>query len=314
MTSDFKIGHYTDIENITGCSVILCPADTVASCYLSGSSPGSREIALLAPEKKINTINALLLTGGSAFGLNAAAGVMKYLEEKNIGYQTGCGVIPLVPAAVIYDLYIGDAKVRPVAENAYNACQEASENFDQQGSVGAGTGATVGKWAGIDTSMKGGLGIATLNFGKIFVRVVSVVNAVGDVVDEKGQIVAGALDKKGNFLAQEGYSQRWNLPKVGFAENTVLCAILTNAKLTKLEAYILSKRAQSGLARAIIPAATSYDGDVIFTLASGRAKGETEVLYEVATEAVRQSILSAIRQAESLGDYPALQDLTIKSD
>jgi len=303
MENTFKIGHYTDKENITGCTVILCPPDTVASCYVSGSSPGSREIALLDPVRKLNTIHALLLTGGSAFGLNAAAGIMQYLEEKGIGYETPFGVVPIVPAAVIYDLNIGNSKIRPNAENAYQACRDATNDLNHQGSIGAGTGATVGKWSGISNAMKGGLGICTIDFGDIFVHAMSIVNSVGDVIDGTGKIIAGAIDKNGKLIADGNMTRRWYPPEVGLSENTVLSAVLTNIKLNKLEANTLSRRAQNGLARAIIPASTSYDGDIIFALASGQRSGEPDLVYELATEAVRRSIIAGVENAESLGDF-----------
>jgi L-aminopeptidase/D-esterase-like protein len=309
MENTFRIGHYTDKENITGCTVILCPPDTVASCHIAGSAPGSRELALLDPVRKIESIHALLLTGGSAFGLNAAAGVVQYLEEKGIGYETHFGIVPIVPAAVIYDLNMGNNAVRPTAENAFQACQSASKDFDFQGSIGAGTGATVGKWSGIPNAMKGGLGISTISFEDIFIRAVSIVNAVGDVIDENGKIVAGALDAEGNHSAEGNSTKRWTPPEAGFSENTVLSAILTNAKLTKLETYKLSRRAQSGLARAIIPTSTSYDGDVIFSLASGKTRKEPDIVYELGTEVIRRSIISGVENAESLGGYMALKDL-----
>jgi L-aminopeptidase/D-esterase-like protein len=314
MNQTFKIGHYTDKENITGCTVILCPPDTVASCFISGSSPGSRELALLDPVRKMNTIHALLLTGGSAFGLNAAAGVVQYLEEKKIGYETHFGIIPIVPAAVVYDLNIGNSQVRPTAENAYQACQEASETFDIQGSIGVGTGATVGKWSGIPNAMKGGLGISMLNFDDIFIHAVSVVNAVGDIIDEGGKIVAGAINQSGNFSAEGNPAKRWEQPEVGFSENTVISAILTNANLSKLEANILARRAQNGLARAIIPASTSYDGDVIFCLASGKSRKNPDILSELAIEVIRQSIIAGVLNAVSLGGYKSVKDLISETE
>ena len=161
MSEHFKVGHYTDKQNITGCTVILCPPNTIASCYISGSAPGSRETALLDPVRKINEVHALLITGGSAFGLGATQGIMNYLEERSRGYTTGFGVVPIVPAAVIYDLNIGNPKIRPEIDNAYQACLEAKDDFRDEGSIGAGTGATVGKWAGISGGMKGGLGLAS---------------------------------------------------------------------------------------------------------------------------------------------------------
>jgi L-aminopeptidase/D-esterase-like protein len=308
MQNQYKIGHYTDKKNITGCTVILCPPDTVASCYIPGASPGSRETALLSPQRKINHIQALFLSGGSAYGLNAAAGVVNFLEENNQGYKTSFGIVPIVPAAVIFDLNIGNPKVRPTADNAYEACRKASDKFNDQGSIGAGTGATVGKWSGLSGAMKGGLGIATITMGRIFVRAVTVINPVGDIIDAKGKIIAGAINSKGKLIAEKNVSLRWQQPKVGLAENTILCAILTNAKLKKLETNILSRRAQNGLARAVVPASTSYDGDIIFSLASGQEEVNTEVIYEMGTEVLRQSIISGVTHAESLGVYPAVKD------
>jgi L-aminopeptidase/D-esterase-like protein len=305
----FKIGHYTDLKNMTGCTVILCPSDTVASCYISGSSPGSRETALLAPERKMNFIHALLLTGGSAFGLDAAGGVVKYLEEKNFGYETQYGVIPIVPTAVIFDLNIGNKNIRPTAANAYDACLNADTNFKNQGSIGAGTGATVGKWAGIVNAMKGGIGIAEIMLDGAWVRALSVVNAVGDIIDDRGNIIAGAINSDNKFLAEIDVSKRWLTSTLGFKDNTVLIAIMTNVKMTKLQAYLLAQKAHNGLVRAIIPANTNYDGDVIFTLASGSKDLNTNILYEMGGEAVRNSIIAGVTNATSLGNFKSKSDI-----
>jgi len=194
LNDTFKIGHYSDHKHVTGCTVIICPENNVASCYISGSAPGSREVSLLAPERKIMSISAILLTGGSAFGLGAAEGVMNFLEKKQLGYQTPYGNIPIVPAAVIYDLNIGNKSVRPTAENAGYACKNAASSFEDQGSIGAGTGATVGKWSGIENAMKGGLGIAESRTDSTWIRCVSIVNAVGDILNQNGEIVAGSYD------------------------------------------------------------------------------------------------------------------------
>jgi len=310
MSRLFKVGHFTDKKNITGCTVILCPPETTASCYICGSAPGSRETALLSPEKKINEIHALLITGGSAYGLGAAQGVMNYLESNNLGYKTGFGVVPLVPAAVIYDLNIGNPKARPGIDDAYQACIDAKEDFTEEGSIGAGTGATVGKWAGIAGGMKSGFGIATLELERARVTALTVVNAVGDIVRENGAMVAGALDNDGKFMSVKYQNNRWNKPQIGFSENTVICALLTNVSMTKLECHIFARRAQSGLARAVIPASTSYDGDAIFTLSSGDIKYDPEDIYELGTEALRRSIISAVEKADSLGGYLAKKDLS----
>jgi len=305
----FKIGHYTDLENITGCSVILMPPATIGSCYVAGSSPGTREIELLNPERKIEQINALLLTGGSAFGLNAAQGVVQYLEEQKIGYETKYGLVPIVPAAVIFDLNIGNNKIRPIAENAYEACQNATDNNWQVGNIGAGTGATVGKWAGIQSAMKAGIGIAELSYKNFFVKTLTVVNAVGDIIDENGKIVAGALNDNKEFIANENRQIRWQPPEVGLSENTVLSAILTNAKISKLQAFILSKKASNGFARSIIPANTNYDGDIIFTFSTCTEEIAFDILIEMTTEAVRQSVISGAKSASSLGNIVGFKDL-----
>ncbi len=296
MYDKFKIGHYTDDKNKTGCSVILCPPDTTASCYIAGSAPGSRETALLHPERKLRHIHALLLTGGSAFGLNAAAGVVRWLEEKGIGYETPFAKIPIVPAAVVFDLYLGSAAVRPTAENAYTACEKAVPDFSEQGGIGAGTGVTVGKWAGLEHAMKSGLGIAEINHGNLRIRALSVVNAVGDVVGRDGSIAAGARSKEGNFLAQDDPSRRWQPPEVGMAENTVLSVLMTNANLDKLQCFLLAQRAQSGLARAIIPASTSFDGDIIFALSNGRQEAPVDLIAELAAEALRKAVINAVKR------------------
>ena len=306
----FKIGHYTDKENITGCTVILMPENTVGSCYIAGSAPGTREIALLAPERKINSINAVLLTGGSAFGLNAAQGVVQFLEEQNIGYFTNYGIVPIVPAAVIYDLNIGNSKIRPIAENAYRACKNAKADNNEQGNIGAGTGATVGKWSGIENAMKGGLGIAQLKTNDVWIKAITIVNAVGDIVNEKGQIIAGAQNKEGNFIAAENPHIRFQPPEVGFSENTVLSVILTNAKIDKLQSYIISKKSFNGMARAIVPTNSNYDGDIIFTFSNQQSDIIFDILIEMATEAVRLSIINGVKNSSGLGGVDGCKSIT----
>jgi len=280
----FKIGHYTDKKNITGCTVILMPENTIGSCYIAGSSPGTREIALLAPERKINSINAVLLTGGSAFGLNAAQGVVQFLEEQKIGYFTKYGL---------------------------EACVSATIENDEQGNIGAGTGATVGKWSGIENAMKSGLGIAELNSKSVWVKAISVVNAVGDIIDENGKIVAGARTKENEFIAADSRKIRFQPPEVGFSENTVLSVILTNAKIDKLQSYIISKKTFNGMARAIVPANTNYDGDIIFTFSNHQSELSFDILIEMATEVVRLSIINAVKYSSSLGGFPGIKSLQV---
>jgi L-aminopeptidase/D-esterase-like protein len=302
----FTLGHWTNEKAATGCSVILCPPGTVGSCDVRGSSPGSRELALLAPDKTMQQVNAVFLTGGSAFGLSVGDGVMRYLEEKGIGYQTPWIKVPIVPGAVIFDLNIGSAIVRPTAENGYQACLVASADVPLEGNVGAGTGATVGKWGGGSGRMKGGFGASSLVNGEIIVTALAVVNALGDVLNADGTIIAGARLPDGGWLADR---DRFGGPDVQspLYSNTTLVAILTNANLTKVEANRLAQRGHDGMARAIRPAHTSYDGDVVFAFASGGVRAPFDLVAEMGAEAVAEAIRNGVRSAVSVEGVPACQ-------
>lgn len=302
----FKIGHYTNLKQGTGCTVILCCDGTKASASVRGAAPGTRETALLSPYRKMEEIHAVLLTGGSAFGLDSAAGVVKYLAERGKGYQTPFRKIPIVPAAVVYDLYTIDPHASPGAENAYQACETAQAALNVQGNVGAGTGATVGKWAGLEYMMKGGLGIADICFKEVWIRALAVANPVGDIVSHDGTIIAGARQEN-KFLAQENPSVRWNPAKIGFGENTVLVVIMTNAKLNKLQLFLLADRSHYGIARSVIPSHTSFDGDVIFALGTGDKPEEIDTLTEMAIEATSQAIINGVITAGTLGQIPGLK-------
>ena len=304
MLNSFKTGHHTDLKNGTGCTVILPPEKNVTSASARGAATGSREYALLMPDKKIQAVQALLLTGGSAFGLNAAAGVVRYLEEQGRGYKTPHGVVPIVAGAVIYDLNIGNARMRPGEAEGYTAAKEAIFNNRLQGNVGAGSGATVGKWAGLQRAMKGGLGWAHSRHGGIEVSCCMVVNAVGDVLDATNNILAGAHDGQ-EFLGQDKsrYAQALDLP----FGNTVIGAILCNARLSKQEAHYLADRAHFALARRIRPSHTSYDGDLLF-LSSDCSAEEThslDLLSIVINETVEQAMENAVLQARELHGVPA---------
>jgi L-aminopeptidase/D-esterase-like protein len=306
--NSFKIGHYTDLKRGTGCTVILCPEDTTASGYARGVSPGTREFALLSPFRKVEQINALFLTGGSAFGLDAAAGIMRYLGEKNIGYHTVLRPIPIVPAAVIYDLPVLDVNAYPGSDDAYWACTHALDFPTDQGNIGAGTGATVGKWAGVEYMMKGGLGYSVINYDMIEVMAVSVVNAVGDVIDSNGKILTGAYSGE-KFLAEQSPKSRWQPRSPGFGENTVLVALMFNCQLSKLELYYLSERAHNGIVRTIIPSHTRYDGDVVFSMSKGSVTADLDLLTEIAIEATQQSIINGVKEAEQLGGIKAYKNI-----
>jgi L-aminopeptidase/D-esterase-like protein len=304
----FRIGHYTDLKRGTGCTVILCPDGNKASGCARGISPGTREFALLSPFRKVEEIQGLLLTGGSAFGLDAAAGVMRYLRETGKGHPTPFAKIPIVPAAVIFDLLVVDSTAFPAPENAYEACRSARTGNDDQGTVGAGTGATVGKWAGPEHIMKGGVGQARLNFDDVWVHSLAVVNPVGDIVDEKGAVLAGAR-QNGRFLAEKDPRQRWKLFQKTVEYNTVLVAVMTNARLSKQQLYYLSERAHNGIVKAVVPAHTSFDGDVVFSVATGEVETAIDFITEMTVEAVRQSIVQSVRHATALGGIPALNSL-----
>ena len=295
----FRIGHWSDQKARTGCTVILCPPATVGSCDVRGSSPGSRELALLAVDKRMQEVHALLLTGGSAFGLAAADGVMRFLEEHDVGYQTPWGRVPIVPAAVIFDLNRGSATVRPTSESGYAAAAAASADDVAEGQVGAGTGASVGKWGGIEQSMNGGVGISSLRSGEATVTAVAVVNAVGDIIDETGTVLAGARLSDGSWRAL-GDPARTFLKRNPIAgTNTTLVALLTDAALTKVEANRTAQRGHDGMARAVKPVHTSFDGDALFCLASGPCQVDFDAFAESGAEAVARAIRRAVTIAHN---------------
>jgi L-aminopeptidase/D-esterase-like protein len=306
----FRVGHWQDERALTGCTVILTPPATVGGCDVRGSSPGSRELALLASEKTMQEVHALLLTGGSAFGLAAADGVMRFLEEKGVGYGTPWGRVPIVPAAVIFDLNVGSASVRPRADAGYSAAAAAVHEGGPQGSLGAGIGATVGKWAGVESRMRGGIGMATIEHGEMIVTAVAVVNAVGDVVSDEGRVLAGARLPGGRWVADEDPLRRIRIARGTPLEltNTTLVAILTNARLTKVDANRVAQRGHDGLARAIRPVHTSFDGDVVFTLASGPVEVQVDVAAEIAAAAAASAIRSGVLHARALPGVPSAGD------
>lgn len=302
----FRVGHWTDRAAATGCTVILCPPKTRASCEVRGNSPGSRELALLAPEKSMQEVHAILLTGGSAFGLASADGVMRWMLAHGIGYQTPWARIPIVPAAVVFDLNVGSSKHWPDADSGTAACENAKTGPVEEGCVGAGTGATVGKWNGIETAMKGGLGSASVRVGDLVVGALVIVNAVGDVTERDGTILAGARDATGKFLADEGRVRTFARAKVLDQANTTLAVVATNASLDKLQLFKVAQRMHDGFARAVVPVHTSYDGDVSFALSAGELPSDFEVVSELAAEMTSESIRRAVQKATTLGGIPGL--------
>ena len=301
-----RVGHYTDAQAMTGCTVILCPPNTKASCEVRGNSPGSRELALLAPEKSAQEIHAILLTGGSAFGLAAADGVMRWLEERNIGYPTPWAKVPLVPTAVVFDLNVGSNLVRPDALGGYNACESASAEDAQEGNIGAGTGTTVGKWKGLEFSMKGGVGSSSVQLSDLIVSALAVVNSVGDVIDADGSVLAGARQPGGGFFGTAEAHRPLSRGKVLEESNTTLVVAATNARLSKLELFRVSQRMHDGMARAIVPAHTSFDGDVSFALSCGQLGADLDLVSELAAQVTADAIRRAVKSARSVTGIPGL--------
>ncbi|MDR5695037.1 MAG: P1 family peptidase [Armatimonadota bacterium] len=305
-----KVGHATDLDAITGCTVILCEGGAVGGVEVRGSAPGTRETDLLRPMQHVERVHAVLLTGGSAFGLAAADGVMRYLEERGIGYDVGVTKVPIVPAAVLFDLRIGDFRIRPNAEMGYQACLEASAGPPAEGSVGAGTGATVGKLLGMASAMKGGIGTWALSLpGGVVVGAIVAVNAFGDIVDDRtGKILAGARDPStGAFL--DTAKALFALPPPGFPDNTTIGVVATNARLTKEQANKLAQLSHNGLARTVSPAHTMVDGDTMFVLATGEVEANFFAVGAAAVEVVATAVKRAVLQAEGLGGIPSIKDL-----
>ncbi|MCL4396396.1 MAG: P1 family peptidase [Chloroflexi bacterium] len=294
------VGHYTDEENATGCTVILCPAEgAVGGVDVRGPAPATRETDLLRPGHLVERVNAVLLAGGSAFGLDAAAGVMAYLEDKGIGYATGAGRVPIVPAAAIYDLGVGSARVRPNADAGYSACAAARGGAVAQGRVGAGTGASVGHMLGPDFSSPGGVGTASQQIGKgIVVGAIVVVNSLGDVVDPRtGEILAGARRP-----VVGGWADSASVIKSGLAQSalsrahTTIGVIATDAALSKEQANVVAMMAHDGLARAIRPSHTLFDGDALFVLSVGKKQGDVSAIGHAASEVVADAIVRAVKR------------------
>jgi L-aminopeptidase/D-esterase-like protein len=309
-----KVGHYTDSEAGTGCTVILCETGAVAGVDVRGSAPGTRETDLLRPMNLVEKVQAVLLSGGSAFGLDAASGVMRYLEERGFGHETMVAKVPIVPAAIIFDLNVGSSKIRPGAEEGYKACLTATEKEVSEGCVGAGTGATVGKILGIEKATKSGLGTASCKIGDdVIVAALVVVNAIGDVIDHQtGKILAGPRNEQNNgFLSTVELltAGAYTYIKNPLATNTTLGTVATNANLTKEQVNKLAQMAQDGVARAINPSHTMFDGDAIFALSIGDRTGDLTVLGTAAAEVVAEAIVRAIQKARTLAGIPASKDI-----
>jgi len=277
-----------------------------------GGAPGTRETDLLHTSHLVNQVTAVLLTGGSAFGLDAASGVMRYCEENKMGLNTGLGIVPIVPAAVLFDLGIGDPKVRPDAEMGYQACLNASAGHPAEGNAGAGTGATVGKILSPKMATKSGIGTASIDLGGgAVVGAIVAVNAFGDVIDpENGQIIAGARGIKGyadTLKVMRSFVGKKVMGIFSGAENTVIGVVATNVKLTKEGATRVAQMAHNGLARTVRPAFTLMDGDTCFALSSGEVEMDLNIVGAYAAQAYQEAILNAVRKADKAGGIPAMK-------
>ncbi len=316
------VGHFTLAERLTGCSVVLAPAGATGAVDVRGAAPGTRETDLLDPANLVDQVHAIVLSGGSAFGLDAASGVVRWLAEQGIGFETGYGRVPIVPAAVLFDLPLvreGDQpQARPGAEAGYAACQAASSQTPAAGNVGAGAGACVGKLFGLERCMKGGIGNASVRVGPWVVGALVACNAVGDVIDPtNGQVLAGARTSDGTRLLDSQRAllngERGRRPLSG--TNTTIGVVATNASLNKAQAKRLAMSAHDGLARSIRPAHTPLDGDTLFAMATGSEPSPADVmlLSVMAAEATALATVDAIRQAQSVhtltGWVPAAQSL-----
>ncbi len=307
-----QVGHATDPIALTGCTVVLCGRrGAVAGVDQRGGAPGTRETDLLRPMHLVERVHGVLLTGGSAFGLAAADGVMRYLEEHGIGFDARVVRVPIVPAAVLFDLDLGDPKVRPDAETGYLACRTASKERVAEGNVGAGTGASAGKLLGAARGMKSGLGTAAVSLGGIVVGAIVAANPLGNIVDpQTGEILAGVRepgsDKPTDALRLMG--SLLGKTALRMASHTIIGVVATNARLTKEETNKVAQMAQDGIARAVRPAHTLLDGDTIFALSTGRRRANVNLIGAYGAEMVALAIARAARAAQKAGGLPAWQD------
>jgi len=308
-----KVGHHTLSNGPTGCTVILAEAGATAGVDVRGAAPASVETDLLDPVNVVQQVNAIVLSGRSTFGLDARSGVVRYLEEKKIGFEFGNTHVPIVPGASLFDLRVGDPNVRPNADCGYQAAKGASTAAVAEGSVGAGAGATIGKSAGMERAMKAGVGSAAITLPNgLTVAALVVVNAFGDVVDPAtGQIVAGVRGTDGRSFADARKLLRSGAIAFGTSGNTTLGVVATNATLTKTQATRVAQMAHDGFARAISPIHTPVDGDIIFALATGSRSGGADVgvIGALAAEIIADAIVRAAREATGVKGIPALRDL-----
>lgn len=309
-----KVGHFTDSRRPTGCTVVLTEEGATAGVDVRGAAPGTRDTELLNPTNTVQAVHGIMLAGGSAFGLEAAGGAMRYLEEHGIGFDMRVARVPIVPAAILFDLGVGDAKIRPDAEAGYKACKAAAATPPAEGNVGAGAGATVGKLFGMSRAMKSGIGTSCIKLNGIKVGAIVAVNAIGDVFDPaNGKPVAGARTKDGKALVNSmaAILRGEALPPALEGAATTIGVVATDVVLTKTQASKVAQMAHDGLARTINPVHTAFDGDTIFALATGKSSktANLTLVGALAAEAVVQAVLRAVRAARGIPGLPGSSDL-----
>ncbi|HYE84389.1 MAG TPA: P1 family peptidase [Clostridia bacterium] len=306
-----KVGHEQDFNAATGCTVVICEEGASAGVDVRGGAPGTRETDLLNPVNLVDKMHAVLLAGGSAFGLDAAAGVMQYLEERGAGFDVGVTKVPIVGSAVLFDLAAGDHKTRPDKEMGYRACLKSGSAECPQGTVGAGTGATVGKLLGMGSAMKGGLGTYCLKVGELMVGAIVAVNCLGDVINpESGEILAGAIADDLSFInTEEVMLKQYDSSRNAFTGNTTIGVIATNAVLTKAQANKVASMAHNGYGRTIRPAHTMFDGDTIFVMATGKVQADVNVTGMLAARVMEQAVMNAVTEAAPIHGFKAYRDL-----
>ncbi|MGG4494680.1 P1 family peptidase [Brevibacillus reuszeri] len=302
-----KVGHAQNEEALTGCSVIMLDRPSVCGVDVRGSAPGTRETDLLDPVNLVNAVHAICLSGGSAYGLDAATGVMQYLEEQGIGLEVGFGVVPIVPAAVLFDLAVGDHRIRPDRTMGFQAATAASNEACPQGNVGAGTGATVGKLNGFANAMKSGLGSASITLPNgLVVGALVAVNAVGHVMEpENGQILAGPRDDEGNIRDSVEVMKAHTFSPIPPGTNTTIAVVASNATLTKAEAKKVAQMAHDGLARTIRPIHTMFDGDTIFAVATGGIETSVDLIGTLSADVLAEAVIQAVKSAKAAGGLPS---------
>ncbi len=305
-----RVGHAQDLDALTGCTVVLCPPHTIGGVDQRGGAPGTRETDLLRPMHLVQEVHAILLGGGSAFGLAAADGVMRFLEERNIGFETPVARVPIVPAAILFDLDIGRPDRRPDAAMGYAACQDASDGLVMQGCVGAGTGAKVGSLMGTAFATKSGIGSASIDLGDgLVVAALIAANAVGDVIEQDGTILAGLRQPPEGTQFGDTRALLKQMSRMTTGINTVIGVVATNARLDKEGINKVAQMAHNGLAQAIRPAHTMFDGDTLFALATGAIPANLSVIGAFAAEAVATAIRNAVREAVTMGGIPAARNV-----